>query len=64
MKLYILIFIEKIGELYFIVDCWYYCVIYNDNLIDFIKNWKILLNNIGDLYLIVSDGIFYFVEDV
>ncbi|WP_433747682.1 ABC transporter ATP-binding protein [Paenibacillus amylolyticus] len=62
-KLYTPTSIEKIGELYFIVDCWHHRVIYNSNLTDPIENWKTLSNNIGDPHSIVSDGIFYLVED-
>lgn len=62
-KLYTPTSIEKIGNLYFIVDCWHHRVIYNDNLEDDIIKWKTLSSNIGAPHSIVSDGKFYLIED-
>lgn len=55
--------IEKIGEEYFIVDCWHHRVIYNDNLTDPIEKWNTLSDNLGDPHSIASDGIVYLIED-
>ncbi|WP_379341819.1 ATP-binding cassette domain-containing protein [Paenibacillus sp. GCM10027629] len=55
--------IEKIGDEYFIVDCWHHRVIYNDNLNDPIEKWSTLSDNLGDPHSIASDGTVYLIED-
>ncbi|GAV12381.1 ATP-binding cassette domain-containing protein [Paenibacillus sp. NAIST15-1] len=55
--------IEKLGEEYFIVDCWHHRVIYNNNLVDPIEKWSTLSDNIGDPHSIASDGTVYLIED-
>lgn len=62
-RLYTPTHITKIDELYFIVDCWHHRVIYNDNLRDEIKEWKTLGGYFGAPHSIVSDGVYYLVED-
>ncbi|WP_339268388.1 ABC transporter ATP-binding protein [Paenibacillus sp. FSL K6-1330] len=55
--------IEKIGDEYFIVDCWHHRVIYNQNLQDPIGSWKSISDNMGDPHTISSDGSIYLIED-
>jgi ABC-type polysaccharide/polyol phosphate transport system ATPase subunit len=62
-QLYTPTHIEKIGNEYFIVDCWHQRVIYNYNLKDPIKEWKTLSDNLGNPHSISSDGDVFMVDD-
>ncbi|EHB54616.1 ABC transporter ATP-binding protein [Paenibacillus sp. FSL W8-0919] len=62
-KLFSPTLIEKMGEEYFIVDCWHHRVIYNHNLQDPIGCWKSLSDNLGDPHTISSDGSLFLIED-
>lgn len=55
--------IEKIDDLYFIVDCWQHRVIYNDNLSDKISNWKTLSDNLEGPHSIASDKEVFLVDN-
>ncbi|WP_256759155.1 ATP-binding cassette domain-containing protein [Cohnella sp. WQ 127256] len=62
-KLYTPTYINKIDNQYFIVDCWHHRVIYNDNLLDPIKDWKTMNGYFSIPHSIASDGQVYLVED-
>lgn len=62
-RLYTPTFVEKIDDLYFIVDCWHHRVIYNDCITDSIDQWKTLDDTLGGPHSIASDGELYVVED-
>ncbi|MNW42956.1 Teichoic acids export ATP-binding protein TagH [compost metagenome] len=62
-KLYTPTYIEKIGKNYYIVDCWHHRVIYNNNLLDPIKEWKSISDHLGDPHSLSSDGTVYLIED-
>ena len=55
--------INKIGNEYFIVDCWHHRIIYNDNLNDEISKWKTLTDEIIGGHSIASDGEVYICDD-
>ncbi|GGG01102.1 hypothetical protein GCM10010912_52400 [Paenibacillus albidus] len=62
-QLYTPTHIEKVGDEYFIVDCWHQRVIYNNNLSDPIKGWKTLSDTLGNPHSISSDGNVFLVDD-
>lgn len=62
-RLYTPTMINKIGDLYFIVDCWHGRVIYSDDLDKPISAWKTLADDIAAGHTIASDGEFYLVDD-
>ena len=45
------------------VDCWHHRIIYNDNLIDPIINWKTLTEEIAGPHSIASNGNLYLTDD-
>lgn len=55
--------INKIGDEYFIIDCWHHRIIYNDNLNDDITEWRTLTNDIIGGHSIASDGEVYLCDD-
>jgi len=55
--------ITKIGDLYFIVDCYHNQVIYNDNLSDPLNSWKVMTSDISLGHTVASDGNVYLVDD-
>ncbi|SMF53508.1 ABC transporter ATP-binding protein [Paenibacillus barengoltzii] len=62
-KLYSPTFIDRIGDDYFIVDCWHHRVIHNKNLLDPISEWNTISEHLGDPHTISSDGTVYLIED-
>jgi ABC-type polysaccharide/polyol phosphate transport system ATPase subunit len=62
-RLYSPTHIQKIGDQYFIVDCWHHRVIYHNNLTDSIENWSTLCDDLHRPQSIVSDGNVLLVED-
>lgn len=62
-RLYTPTYIAKYDSLYFIVDCWHHRVIYNDNLIDPIGEWKTFSGNYANPHTISSNGDIFLVED-
>jgi hypothetical protein len=56
-------FITKIGNEYFIVDCYNNQIIYNDNLTDSIGSWSVMTANINRGHTIASDGVVYLIDD-
>lgn len=55
--------ITKLGDKWFIVDCWHNRVIYSTSLTKPIKDWSILDKDLASPHSIASDGTFYAVED-
>ena len=55
--------ITKIGETYFIVDCYHNQVIYNDNLEDPLTEWKIMTDEMIMGHTVAGDGTVYLVDD-
>lgn len=62
-KLYSPTFISKHGKHYLIVDCWHHRVIYNDNLVDPIKEWGTMTGKFGNPHSVASDGDVFIIED-
>ena len=55
--------ITKIGETYFIVDCYHNQVIYNDNLEDPLTDWKIMTDEMIMGHTVAGDGTVYLIDD-
>lgn len=55
--------IEKIDNLYFIVDCWHNRVIYNDNMKEKISNWKTLSQELEGPHSIASDKNVFLIDN-
>lgn len=55
--------ITKIGDLYFIVDCYNNQVIYNENITDPINEWKVMTSDISMGHTVAGDGKVYMVDD-
>lgn len=55
--------ITKIGNTYYIVDCYHDQIIYSDNLSAPLKQWKIMTNNVHQPHALASDGTIYLVVD-
>lgn len=62
-RLYTATKISKIGDTYFIVDCWHHRIIYSRNLNTPISEWRTLDDRIAGPHSIVSDGDLYVAED-
>ena len=56
-------YINKIGDTYFLVDCYHNQVIYHDNLEDPIWQWNVLPGELAMPHTIASDGTVYLVDD-
>jgi hypothetical protein len=55
-RLYTATMLTKIGEHYFIVDCWHHRIIFSENLYSPIKDWKTLDSQIAGPHSIAGDG--------
>ena len=55
--------ITKLGDLYFIVDCYHNQVLYHDNLEDPIYRWQIMTTDINMGHTVCSDGNVYLIDD-
>jgi len=55
--------ITKIGDLYFIVDCYNNQVIYHENITDPINEWSVMTSDIKMGHTVASDGEVYLVDD-
>ena len=55
--------ITKIGELYFIVDCYHNQIIYHDNLQDPLTKWQVMTSEIKTGHTLASDGTVYLADD-
>lgn len=56
-------YVNKVDDLYFIVDCYHNQVIYHDNLSDPIWQWNVLPGDLSMAHTIASDGTVYLVDD-
>ena len=55
--------ITKIGDLYYVVDCYHNQVICNENLEDIIWDWQVVTYGLGMGHTIASDGEVYLIDD-
>ena len=55
--------IRKLGDYYFIVDCYHNQVIYHDNLEDSLSSWNVMTSDINMGHTIASDGMVYLIDD-
>ena len=55
--------IKKIGDLYFIVDCWHNRILYQKTLDKDLAKWKVLDGDLAGPHSIASDSYFYLTED-
>jgi len=55
--------ITKLGDLYFIVDCYHNQVLYHDNLSDPIYRWQVMTSDINMGHTVASDGQVYLIDD-
>lgn len=55
--------ITKIGDTYFIVDCYHDQVIYSRDLLRPLPEWKVLTKSVKQPHTIASDGSVYLVDD-
>lgn len=62
-RLYSPTYINKIGNDYFIVDCWHHRIIRNDNLLSDISDWETVDVELNNPHSLVSDGSLIVVED-
>ncbi len=53
----------KLGDWYFIVDCYHNQILVNDNLEDPIVSWKVMTSDISMGHTIAGDGTVYVVDD-
>lgn len=56
-------YLNKIGDTYFLVDCYHNQVIYHDNLQDPIWQWSVLPGELSMPHTIAGDGTVYLVDD-
>jgi hypothetical protein len=62
-RLYTPTLIQKIDNLYYIVDCWHHRIIYSDTVEKSISSWNILDENIGGPHSVASNGDYLFTEN-
>jgi len=62
-RLYTPTLIQKIDDLYYIVDCWHHRIIYSDTVERPIISWNILDENIGGPHSVISNGNFLLAEN-
>lgn len=55
--------ITKLGDTYFIVDCYHDQIIYNKDLSSPLPTWKVLTKDVKQPHTIASDGTVYLVDD-
>lgn len=55
--------IAKIGDMYFIVDCYHDQVLYSNSLDKELKKWKIATHAVKQPHTIASDGTVYLIDD-
>ncbi len=56
-------FLDKIGDTYFLVDCWHHRVLWSRKLDGDIARWQTLDDTLAGPHSIASDGELYVVED-
>ncbi len=55
--------VTKIGDLWFIVDCYHDQIIYNDNLKDPLNEWLVMTGDLNKGHTLASDGLVYLTDD-
>lgn len=55
--------LTKVGDTYFLVDCYHDQIIYNDNLTDPLDEWLVMTDEISKGHTLASDGIVYLADD-
>ena len=55
--------VNKIGDTWFIVDCYHNQIIYNDNLKDPLTEWNVFTDEMNRGHTIAGDGLVYLVDD-
>ena len=55
--------ITKLGNTYYIADCYHDQIIYSENLNTSLKQWKVMTNNLHQPHALASDGTVYVVVD-
>lgn len=56
-------YLTKIGDTYFIADCYHDQILYHDNLTDSVKDWKVLTNEVHYAHTIAGDGTMLVIDD-
>ena len=56
-------YITKVGDTYFIADCYHDQLIYHDNITDPLDQWDVLTDEVHYAHTIASDGIMFVVDD-
>ncbi len=56
-------YLTKIGDLYFLVDCYHDQIIYHDNLEDPLTDWLVMTDEINKGHTIAGDGFVYLADD-
>lgn len=56
-------YITRIGDLYFLVDCYHDQIIYHDNLTDPLTDWLVMTDEISKGHTIAGDGLVYLIDD-
>jgi len=62
-RLYTPTLIQKIDDLYYLVDCWHHRIIYSDTVERPIVSWNVLDENIGGPHSVVSNGYYLITEN-
>lgn len=56
-------YLTKVGENYFIADCYHDQIIYHDNLSDPLSEWNVLTDEVHYAHTIASDGTMLLIDD-
>ncbi len=56
-------YITKIGDTYFIADCYHDQIIYHDNITDPLTEWSVLTDEVHYAHTIASDGTMILIDD-
>lgn len=56
-------YLTKIGETYFLSDCYHNQILFHDNLDDAIAEWKVLTNDVHYAHTIAGDGMVLLTDD-
>ena len=56
-------YLTKIGDTYFISDCYHNQILFHDNVKDAITEWKILTNDVHYAHTIAGDGTVLLIDD-
>lgn len=56
-------YLTKIDDTYFLVDCYHDQVIYHDNLISPLNEWKVMTNDMSKGHTVAGDGTVYLIDD-